>query len=80
MMTFKTNLNVVLKEELKIIKSQMSFKCCLNVCIYKLIKFKRNLNVLFRERLKIQKGPKLFSTISRSAVDEMIHLNAFKCI
>ena len=44
----------------------------------KLLKFKRNLNVLFRERLKIQKGPKLFSVISRSAVYEMIHLNAFK--
>ena len=45
--------------------------------VSKLIKFKRNLNVLFRERLKIQKGPKLFSAISRSAVYEMIHLNAF---
>ena len=42
--------------------------------VSKLIKFKRNLNVLFRERLKIQKVPKLFSAISRSAVDEMIHL------
>ena len=44
----------------------------------KLIKFKRNLNVLFRERLEILKGLKLFSAIRRSAVYEMIHLNAFK--
>ena len=43
--------------------------------VSKLIEFKRNLNVLFRERLKIQKGLKLFSAISRSAVDEMMHLN-----
>ena len=28
----------------------------------------------------LEKGPKLFSAIRRSAVDEMIHLNAFKCI
>ena len=45
--------------------------------VSKLIKYKRNLNVLFRERLKIQKGPKLFSAITRSAVYEMIQLNAF---
>ena len=46
--------------------------------VSKLIKFKSNLNVMFRERLKIQERLKLFSAISRSAVYEMIHLNAFK--
>ena len=46
--------------------------------VSKLIEFKWNLNAMFRERLKIQKGLKLFSAISRSAVYEMIHLNAFK--
>ena len=64
-MAFKINLNVLLREELKIIKSQMLFNA-IYMFVSKLIAFKRNLNVLFRERLKIHKAPNMKITFTFS--------------